>query len=581
MGRRVPMMAAGLVLIGVLCWASAGALEQGLLRWLESAAKERAGLCVSADHAALEFSGAAPAVVLQHVKIAQACGDPTHVDADTVTVSGSPSMLFGAPGVIAAKLVGLRADGDAAAAPSLSLLTTPATPVEARDLALRSATLEIFDPALSEPSPGKMTLAASRATILLDLGAQAGPPSASLRIEHEGAIFNLSLAQARDSRVAWTASLAGSSLASLGGRPVKGHGSVTSRDGATQIRADRIWVDDKGFDVDATAAIGTDRVVTAVFNLPELNLARDDRVSGATFDIADGRPEVRIGSIKKIIWPGVGSWRVDATLTCDTLRMSAVSIGKLRIQMIAQGDELDLRALSEAFYSGRLRARYVQNGQAAKHQLSFSLTGVDVKPLLNDLNGIVGIDGIGSAHLDVQGSGREMEALSASLEGNSDFVVEDGAVDIGRLASGKQRNEALDLALRFAPRFAISKASGRFAIQAGRATTNDLAFAGQNVRGTGAGTIDFNDRRLDLRVVPTIQLKSRGIAVPITFKGSWSSPQISANADALMNADVIGGILDDYGLGGGGLGGGGLGGGRGKIDLFDFFKQGADPSGRR
>ena len=341
----------------------------------------------------------------------------------------------------------------------------------------------------------------------------------------------------------WSAALAQRG----GGEIARGEGKAVVGDQGLEISSDRLAISDQPVEGSAVVTVGRDRGIRADINLPRLTARKAENLSGVALGVSGGSPEVRIGSVDELLWPGLGPWRLDATLDCAAFGWRGAGNRDLRMRLLAQGGELDLRLMSDDLDHGKFRARYVQDALEEKHQLSLSLVGAELRLLLREFMEIAGVEGAASFRADVQASGRVVADILRSSEGNAGFGVERARVEIGRVASSGL--DLLDVALRASPALEIDRATGSFVIEGGRAHSDDLAFSGPLVGASGFGTIDVNERTLDFRIKPALKMGARRLAAPVSVTGPWSSLQISADANALMEADLIenilGGLLGD------------------------------------
>jgi hypothetical protein len=534
MGRRITsILLSALVVIGALFLAQSSRVEKFLLHWLESEAKE-IGVGFSADHVSLAFSGASPGLDFQNVKISWADGNAGQVEAQRLEIFYNPGLVRS--GAVVARAVDLRSVISSTSPPSAAFLRR-----KSEGALYRKAGLTLFEPVLSDAAPGQIAVSAPRAAVTVERDGHGEQSKSLVRVESAGKVFELALTPKDESKMDWSAS-----LAQPGGKTIAtSQGTIVSREQDLEIRSEVFAISEQPVEGSAFITIGSDRLVKVAVRLPRMIVQRKDDL-GVALGVSSVTPEVRIGDVGQIIWPGLGPWRLDATLECAELALRGPSVRNLRLRLISQDREFDLRVMSDDVYRGNFRARYVQDGQAAHHQLSASISGADVKSLLSAFSDVRGVEGTASARADLQGSGREVADVLRSAEGSADVAVERASVDIGHLASSDI--DLLDLALRSAPPIDIAQATGAFVVKGGHAQSGDLAFLGPNVRGSGAGTIDVHEGAIDFRVTPIIEIKGRQLQAPFRVSGPWRSPQISADSARLLDANSvenIGGFLFD------------------------------------
>jgi AsmA protein len=256
------------------------------------------------------------------------------------------------------------------------------------------------------------------------------------------------------------------------------------------------------------------------------------------------------------------------------LRATSLAVGQTRLADL----DLDLR-LADGTVDATLAQAGLQGGQvrgrltttlpaapedAPRHALTLELARARALPLLSDLAGFALLDGTASATLDLRGEGRDGAAIRRSLAGKAALLLENGrlvGIDIpGVVQSMAARVSAADTT-------AFDRLSLRVQIQDGRATTEELAFAGPLVTAGGSGTIDFGERSLSFRIAPRLSRSAaralpRGldVSVPVIINGAWDAPQIHVDLAGLMTDGQLVRGLESVGtdlLGGrnGGVGG--------------------------
>lgn len=266
-----------------------------------------------------------------------------------------------------------------------------------------------------------------------------------------------------------------------------------------------------------------------------------------------------------------------ADLAIARLALGPVALSGVALTARVKDGSLDAALVSATLYAGSARGRYVLGPDAAgagRHQIGLSLNGVRVRPLLADVAGIQGLDGTGTARLDLQATGTRTADLLRSAAGAGEFSVADGRVDGLDLAraAGFLGGSGGGLATR------LDLLGGTVAVADGQAVTNDLRLKTGLLDTEGVGSVDLIGRSLDIRLKPLKVVPGSGgrLDVPIRVSGPWADPSVSADFSGLARdpASAIQGLQN---LGGGILGteGGGLGG------LLDSILPKAGPPRRQ
>ncbi|RVU14953.1 AsmA family protein [Methylobacterium oryzihabitans] len=231
------------------------------------------------------------------------------------------------------------------------------------------------------------------------------------------------------------------------------------------------------------------------------------------------------------------------------LRAASLAMGRTRLD----GVDLDLRladgaveaALAPAgLHGGRVQGRLAATLAAApedepRHALLIELARVRALPLLSGLAGFSLVDGAATATLDLRAGGRDLAGIRRSLSGTAALLVENGrfnGADIpGMVQSMAARISAADTT-------AFDRLSLRFRIDDGRATTQDLAFAGPLVTAGGSGVVDLVERGLAFRIEPRLTGAAAralprlfDVSLPILVNGPWDAPQVHVDLAGLMS----------------------------------------------
>lgn len=238
--------------------------------------------------------------------------------------------------------------------------------------------------------------------------------------------------------------------------------------------------------------------------------------------------------------PGAfGDFPVTARIGVETLRIGPVRAGGVDARVTADGAGIDLAIDAHRFYEGSARGRYTVAADAGRlHQLSLSVKGSRMSPLLRDVADAGALDGRADAHLEAQARGANPRELLASARGGGDIAIVDGRV------SGAAISDLLEAPL-VSDFFASDKGalttftrfSGSFAIANGKAASRDLHFDSRILSASGRGTADLEAATLDFtfRAAPVAGGAARkALRIPVRVSGPWKNPSVSANLDSLL-----------------------------------------------
>jgi len=258
-----------------------------------------------------------------------------------------------------------------------------------------------------------------------------------------------------------------------------------------------------------------------------------------------------------------------AELPLDTLRgldlAGSLSIAKLKVanlqlqdvaaKLVAKGGVLQLSPLSAALYAGSFAggAGLDARGDTLKTSLNWKLSGVQLGPLLADLNGEQSLSGTVKSEVKLRLSGNDPLAMKNSITGTSAMALTDGAYHGIDLLYELRRARAVIKGKQLPPQGRavtdFAALSGSFAISNGLFKTSDLRVKSPVLRVKGGGSIDLpgDSLNLDLDVKLTGTLEGqggkdldelKGYQIPVTLTGSLSDPTVGVNLEKLLKGEL-------------------------------------------
>ena len=141
------------------------------------------------------------------------------------------------------------------------------------------------------------------------------------------------------------------------------------------------------------------------------------------------------------------------------------------------------------------------------------------------------LTGKASAKINTKGTGASVRALMASLNGDTEVVMEEG-----RIANGYVEILAADLAkLNRGGDAKINCFVSRFELKQGIATSKALLFDTEKMTIAGGGMIDLGAERLELGLEPQPKDSSLiSLAVPLQVTGTFSSPRVAPTTASVL-----------------------------------------------
>lgn len=237
----------------------------------------------------------------------------------------------------------------------------------------------------------------------------------------------------------------------------------------------------------------------------------------------------------------VAAARIDATLNSGVLRVTTLQ-GKV------WGGSVDASALAEAA-TGRVGFK----GTAS---------GININSALKDVAAKDWMDGTGRVTMDVEATGRSVNALKSKLQGQMALQLRDGAIKGINLAKSlRQAKAAIGLQQDAVQKASetektdFSEMSASFQIANGVARNKDLDVKSPFLRLGGEGSVDIGQSRIDYLARATITGTSKGqdgadlaalkgLHVPVRLSGpfaaldwkiEWSSVVAGAVTQGLKN----------------------------------------------
>ena len=336
----------------------------------------------------------------------------------------------------------------------------------------------------------------------------------------------------------------------------KGSASASAERAAWTLSGD---INGGAFNTDGTALLG--RAVPKVnakarFDTLDLNRLLADAAAGVSTPPAEAAPDtpVDLNALRSVDGQfslqaasfavqryKVAAARIDATLNGGLLRVTTLQ-GKV------WGGSIDASALAEAA-TGRIGFKGTANG-------------ININSALKDVAAKDWMDGTGRVTMDIEATGRSVNALKSKLQGQMALQLRDGAIKGINLAKSlRQAKAAIGLQQDAVQKASetektdFSEMSASFQIADGVARNKDLDVKSPFLRLGGEGTIDIGQSRIDYVARATVTGTSKGqdgadlaalkgLQVPVRLTGpfnalawkiEWSSVVAGAVTQGLKN----------------------------------------------
>ncbi len=238
----------------------------------------------------------------------------------------------------------------------------------------------------------------------------------------------------------------------------------------------------------------------------------------------------------------VAAVRIDATLNSGVLRVTTLQ-GKV------WGGSIDASALAEAA-TGRVGFK----GTAS---------GININSALKDVAAKDWMDGTGRVTMDIEATGRSVNALKSKLQGQMALQLRDGAIKGINLAKSlRQAKAAIGLQQDAVQKASetektdFSEMSASFQIANGVARNKDLDVKSPFLRLGGEGTVDIGQSRIDYLARATVTGTSKGqdgadlaalkgLQVPVRLSGPFAALDWKVEWSAVAAGAVTQGLKNE------------------------------------
>jgi AsmA protein len=236
-----------------------------------------------------------------------------------------------------------------------------------------------------------------------------------------------------------------------------------------------------------------------------------------------------------------GGLRADGRMTLRRLDYKDLKLGPITLGVSSDGGVTRITLQDTQLHGGRGEGSLTVDatGPAPVLAMRVKLTDVPVQPLLKTAAGAAWLDGRSTVAIDLKGQGRSKDEIAASLRGQVELAVADGAVagiDIDRSLRALQRGRLGSVAPRSRDRTPFSALTATFTIADGIAGNDDLKLVGEHVELAGAGRIELVPARIDY----TMKTKILGapaddkalfnvgtLEIPVGIKGPLARPEFT------------------------------------------------------
>lgn len=255
---------------------------------------------------------------------------------------------------------------------------------------------------------------------------------------------------------------------------------------------------------------------------------------------------------KPIDLSGLKAVNADLELKTEGFSVKGVDVGPSVLTVTLQNKKLHFRSSEASLFGGKFSSDLKLDASLSVPTMGFifDMSGVQAKPVLSTFANFSKLSGAVNADVSVTSSGNSQKALISRLNGKGSVVFKNGSlegIDLVNIAQLVQKRLA-DMNVGEGKTDFV-ELGGKFTIDNGIVTNNDLKMRGPLLQATGKGTISLPQKSIQYRVIPVLTASSAvdgasGVAVPVDIKGPFSNIKIkpdyaSVVRNAIENPDNI------------------------------------------
>ena len=319
-------------------------------------------------------------------------------------------------------------------------------------------------------------------------------------------------------------------------------------------------LDDTSLDGKLAVTDFASQAITFDLNLDEINLDRylpPPAEGKAKPAAASPAPAATGGGKEPELIPVDALRKLNANGTARITKLIAnkLKVNDIVVKVNASGGKANIKP-SASLYQGKFDANVTVDARKQTPALSIgsNLNGVQIEPLLKDLQGEAKLAGVTRAKVNVTAVGNTESAVKKTLNGNASFSFKDGAlvgVNIAKLIrDGMAKLNGKPATRTNEPeKTDFSSLGGTAKITNGVVNNNDFKMSSPLLRITGAGKADLVRENLDYllktAIVGTLQGQGgkelsqlKGVTIPIKVTGPFSNPSYKPDLSSALTDTV-------------------------------------------
>jgi AsmA protein len=251
---------------------------------------------------------------------------------------------------------------------------------------------------------------------------------------------------------------------------------------------------------------------------------------------------------KKIDYKPLRKLVLDGRVHIGKLKAKNARVEDVDLKISSRNGVLNLDPFNMRLYEGTVKSKATldvrRNTPATK--VTLQMNGVEIQPLLKDLQDKDFLEGNTRAQLALAMRGDSPEKIKQTLNGKGEFHINDGAiVGVDLAAMARNVKSAFGLAAKEAqrPRTDFAELSAPFTLTNGVFSTTNTKLKNPFLRLKAKGKADLVDETLDFRVKPKFvstmkgqggDMSGSGLAVPVLVTGTFSSPKFRPDLESMI-----------------------------------------------
>ncbi|MCW8964178.1 MAG: AsmA family protein [Gammaproteobacteria bacterium] len=245
----------------------------------------------------------------------------------------------------------------------------------------------------------------------------------------------------------------------------------------------------------------------------------------------------------------------NGTARIGLLKHMNLKVNDIVVKVKANGGKVNVKP-NASLYQGKFDGdvNIDASRQTPTLKVNSNLQGVQIEPLLKDLQGEAKLAGTTNAKLNISAVGNSQSAVKKTLNGNANFSFKDGAlvgVNIAKvIREGMAKFQGKPAPTTNEPeKTDFSSLTGTAKITDGVVNNQDFNMQSPLLRVTGAGKADLVKENLDYllkaSIVGSLQgqggadlEKLKGVTIPVRVSGPFSKPSYKPDLSAALSDTV-------------------------------------------